>query len=191
VKGRGFLQRPGKGNLKFRNFNSFGKFNQTMGLGKVGILLGSKSDLPYIESCIKNLKEFGVDYEVKIASAHRTPELVEEFVKKEDIDLFIAAAGYAAHLPGVVASKTLKPVIGIPLDTSPLMGGMDALLSIVQMPPGIPVATVTVGKAGGTNAAILAVQILSLKYPELVEKLKSYRQKMKEKIYKTNEELNL
>jgi 5-(carboxyamino)imidazole ribonucleotide mutase len=162
-----------------------------MGLGKVGILLGSKNDLPYIEGCVKVLKDFGIDYEVKIISAHRTPELLEEFLKREDFDLYIAAAGYAAHLPGVVASKTLKPVIGIPLDTSPLMGGLDALLSIVQMPPGIPVATVTVGKAGGTNAAVLAAQILSLKYPELVSKLQEYRQKMKEKIIKANEELNI
>jgi len=158
---------------------------------KVGILLGSKSDLPYIEGCIKTLKELGVDYEVKIASAHRTPELVEEFVKREEFELFIAAAGYAAHLPGVVASKTTKPVIGIPIDSSNLMGGLDALLSIVQMPPGIPVATVTVGKAGGTNAAVLATQILALKYPQLAEKLKAYRQKMKEKIYQANGELNL
>jgi len=158
---------------------------------KVGILLGSKSDLPYIEGCIKTLKELGVDYEVKIASAHRTPELVEEFVKREEFELFIAAAGYAAHLPGVVASKTTKPVIGIPIDSSNLMGGLDALLSIVQMPPGIPVATVTVGKAGGTNAAVLAAQILALKYPQLAEKLKAYRQKMKEKIYQANGELNL
>jgi len=158
---------------------------------KVGILLGSKSDLPYIEGCIKTLKELGVDYEVKIASAHRTPELVEEFVKREEFDLFIAAAGYAAHLPGVVASKTTKPVIGIPIDSSNLMGGLDALLSIVQMPPGIPVATVTVGKAGGTNAAVLAAQILALKYPQIGEKLKEYRKRMKEKVIKANEEINL
>jgi len=156
-----------------------------MGIGKVTILLGSKSDIPYVEGCVKTLKEFGIDYEVKIISAHRTPELLEEFLKNDNGDLYIAAAGYAAHLPGVVASKTLKPVIGIPLDTSPLMGGLDALLSIVQMPPGIPVATVTVGKAGGTNAAVLAVQILSLKYPELVKKLEEYRIKMKEKIKKS------
>jgi len=160
-------------------------------VGKVGILLGSKSDLPYIEGCVKTLKELGIGYEVKVASAHRTPELVEEFVKREDFDLFIAAAGYAAHLPGVVASKTTKPVIGIPVDSSPLMGGLDALLSIVQMPPGIPVATVTVGKAGGVNAAVLAAQMLALKYPEIEERLKAYRQKMKEKIVKANEELQL
>jgi len=162
-----------------------------MGIGKVTILLGSKSDIPYAEECVRTLKEFGINYEVKIISAHRTPELLEEFLKSDNSDLYIAAAGYAAHLPGVVASKTLKPVIGIPLDTSPLMGGLDALLSIVQMPPGVPVATVTVGKAGGTNAAVLAVQILSLKYPELVEKLEEYRNKMKEKIKKANKELNL
>ena len=162
-----------------------------MNNGKVAILLGSKSDIPYIEGCVKTLKEFGIDYQVKIISAHRTPELLEEFLTNDNSDLYIAAAGYAAHLPGVVASKTLKPVIGIPLDTSPLMGGLDALLSIVQMPPGIPVATVTVGKAGGTNAAVLAVQILALKYPQLLQKLEDYRQKMKEKIKKANEELNL
>jgi len=160
-------------------------------VGKVGILLGSKSDLPYIEGCVKILKELGIGYEVKVASAHRTPELLEEFVKREDFDLFIAAAGYAAHLPGVVASKTTKPVIGIPVDSSPLMGGLDALLSIVQMPPGIPVATVTVGKAGGVNAAVLAAQMLALKYPEIEERLKAYRQKMREKIVKANKELNL
>jgi len=162
-----------------------------MGLGKVAVILGSKSDLPYIEGCIKTLEKFGIDYTVRIISAHRTPEMLEDFLTSEDFDVIIAAAGYAAHLPGVIASKTLKPVIGIPLDTSPLMGGLDALLSIVQMPPGIPVATTTVGKAGGTNAAVLAAQILSLKYPELVEKLREYRQEMKEKIKKANEELNL
>ena len=154
-------------------------------------MLGSKSDLPYIEGCVKTLKELGIGYEVKVASAHRTPELVEEFVRREDFDLFIAAAGYAAHLPGVVASKTTKPVIGIPVDSSSLMGGLDALLSIVQMPPGIPVATVTVGKAGGVNAAVLAAQMLALKYPKIEERLKAYRQKMKEKIVKANEELQL
>ena len=159
--------------------------------GKICILVGSKSDIPHIEGCIKTLKEFNVSYTVKIISAHRTPEMLEEFLKREDCDLYIAAAGYAAHLPGVIASKTLKPVIGIPLDTSPLMGGLDALLSIVQMPPGIPVATVTVGRAGGTNAAVLAVQILSLKYPELEQALKKYREQMKQKIEKANEELNL
>jgi len=162
-----------------------------MGVGKVAILMGSKSDVPYVESCVKTLERFGIDYTVKIISAHRTPELLEEFLKSEEYDLYIAAAGYAAHLPGVVASKTTKPVIGIPLDTSPLMGGLDALLSIVQMPPGIPVATVTVGKAGGTNAAVLAAQILSLKYPELEQKLQEYREEMKRKIVKANEELNL
>ncbi len=162
-----------------------------MGVGKVAVILGSKSDISLVEGCIKTLKEFGINFDVKIISAHRTPELLEEYLNESDAEVFIAAAGYAAHLPGVIASKTLKPVIGIPLDTSPLMGGLDALLSIVQMPPGIPVATVTVGKAGGTNAAVLAVQILSLKYPQLEEKLRKYRQKMKEKIAKANEELNL
>ena len=159
--------------------------------GKVAVIVGSKSDIPYIQGCLNTLKEFGIDFDLKIISAHRTPELLEKFLEKSDAEVFIAAAGYAAHLPGVIASKTVKPVIGIPLDTSPLMGGMDALLSIVQMPPGIPVATVTVGKAGGTNAAVLAAQILALKYPELEEKLKEYRQQMVERIIKTNEELNL
>jgi len=162
-----------------------------MALGKVTIVLGGKSDIPYIEGCLKTLEKFGIGYTVKIISAHRTPEILEEFLKNDDSEVYIAVAGYAAHLPGVIASKTLKPVIGVPLDTSPLMGGLDALLSIVQMPPGIPVATTTVGKAGGTNAAVLAAQILSLKYPELVEKLNEYRNEMKEKIRRANEELNL
>jgi 5-(carboxyamino)imidazole ribonucleotide mutase len=160
-------------------------------MAKVAIILGSKSDIPYIEGTLKTLKEFGIDYEVKVISAHRTPDLLDEYLKNSDAEVFIAAAGYAAHLPGVIASKTLNPVIGIPLDTSPLMGGLDALLSIVQMPPGIPVATTTVGKAGSVNAAVLAVQILSLKYPELIKKLENYRKKMKEKIKNANESLNL
>jgi 5-(carboxyamino)imidazole ribonucleotide mutase len=154
--------------------------------GKVAVILGSQSDWEYAKGCFKTLKEFEVDFEVRIISAHRTPELLEEFIKKEDWDVFIAFAGYSAHLPGVIASKTIKPVIGVPLNTSPLMGGLDALLSIVQMPPGIPVATTTVGKAGGINAAILCVEILSLKYPELAEKLKEYRKRMKEKIVEKN-----
>jgi 5-(carboxyamino)imidazole ribonucleotide mutase len=160
-------------------------------MAKVGVILGSKSDIPYIEGTVKTLRELGIEYDIKILSAHRTPELLEEYIKTSDAEIFIAAAGYAAHLPGVIASKTLKPVIGIPLDTSPLMGGLDALLSMVQMPPGIPVATVTVGKAGGVNAAVLAAQILALKYPDLEKKLKTYRQKMKDKIIKVNNELNL
>ncbi|MEO2083868.1 MAG: 5-(carboxyamino)imidazole ribonucleotide mutase [Desulfurobacteriaceae bacterium] len=145
--------------------------------------MGSKSDMPVMENCIKTLEEFGVPYEVKILSAHRTIDEVLAFCERaeEEYDVIIAAAGYAAHLGGVIAAKTVLPVIGVPLDASPLKG-VDSLLSIVQMPGGIPVATVTIGKAGAKNAAVLAVEIMAIKYPELREKLKAYREEMKRKV---------
>lgn len=144
---------------------------------KVGIILGSKSDLPVIEKAEQQLKEFGVEYELLVASAHRTPKKVEEFVRKaeQECGVIIAAAGMAAALPGVVAAQTILPVIGIPL-YSKALGGQDALFSIVQMPPGVPVATVAID--GAKNAAILAVQILSLRYPELAAKLKEYKEQL-------------
>ena len=142
---------------------------------KVAVIMGSKSDMPVMESCTKTLDEFGVPYDVKVLSAHRTIDVVLAFCEKaeEEYDVIIAAAGYAAHLGGVIAAKTTLPVIGVPLDASPLKG-IDSLLSIVQMPGGIPVATVTIGKAGAKNAAVLAVEIMAIKYPELREKLKMY-----------------
>jgi len=139
--------------------------------------------MPLMESCFKTLSEFGVPYEVKVLSAHRTLEEVVEFAQKAErhYEVIIAAAGYAAHLGGVIAAKTVLPVIGVPLDSSPLKG-IDSLLSTVQMPGGVPVATVTVGKAGAKNAAILAVEILALKYPNLRTRLKEYREKMRKKV---------
>ncbi|MFH1387110.1 MAG: 5-(carboxyamino)imidazole ribonucleotide mutase [bacterium] len=144
----------------------------------VGIIIGSKSDLPVIEKAEKQLKEFGIDYEVTVASAHRTPENVETYAKtaEEKYDLIIAAAGMAAALPGVVAAHTTLPVIGIPIHSAGL-AGHDALFSIVQMPPGIPVACVAID--GAKNAAILTAEILALKYPELSSKLKKLKEEQR------------
>ncbi|MBG7601541.1 MAG: 5-(carboxyamino)imidazole ribonucleotide mutase [Gammaproteobacteria bacterium] len=144
----------------------------------VAVLMGSKSDLPVIEKTLDVLKSLQVPFEVRITSAHRTPDVTHAYVKDADergCSVFIAAAGLAAHLAGAVAGLTLKPVIGIPLDAGPLQG-MDALLSTVQMPGGIPVASVAVGSAGAKNAAYLAAQILSLSDAELAERVKAERQ---------------
>jgi phosphoribosylaminoimidazole carboxylase PurE protein len=141
---------------------------------KVGIIVGSKSDLPVVEKAEKQLKEFGIAYEIKVASAHRTPKEVEQYAKEaeQNFDLIIAGAGMAAALPGVIAAQTTLPVIGIPIHSPPL-SGHDALFAIVQMPPGVPVATVAID--GGRNAAVLAAQILALKYPDLTKKLKKFK----------------
>jgi len=138
---------------------------------KIGIIIGSESDLPVIEKAEKQLKEFGINFELTVASAHRTPKKVEAYAKaaEKKYDLIIAAAGMAAALPGVVAAHTTLPVIGIPIHSKPL-SGHDALFSIVQMPPGVPVATVAID--GARNAAILSAQILALKYPAIKSKLK-------------------
>jgi phosphoribosylaminoimidazole carboxylase PurE protein len=147
---------------------------------KVLIIMGSDSDLPVMEETARILDEFTVPYTMTVASAHRTPARTMKLVKdaeKNGVDVIIGAAGMAAHLPGVIASHTVLPVIGIPLDSSPLRG-IDALLSIVQMPPGIPVATVSVGKAGARNAAILAVQIIARQDPKLTKQLQDYRRMM-------------
>ena len=131
-------------------------------MGFVAILMGSDSDLPVMQSTVDVLKSFDIDYEVRITSAHRTPEDTRHYVSDADARgcaVFIAAAGMAAHLAGAVAAHTLRPVIGVPIDAGPLQG-FDALLSTVQMPGGIPVAGVAIGKAGAKNAAYLAVQIL-------------------------------
>jgi phosphoribosylaminoimidazole carboxylase PurE protein len=151
---------------------------------KVLIIMGSDSDLPVMEETARILDEFTVPYTMTVASAHRTPSRTLKLVKeaeKNGIDVIIGAAGMAAHLPGVIASHTVLPVIGVPLQVSPL-NGIDALLSIVQMPPGIPVATVSVGKAGAKNAAILAVQIMAIKDPALTKKLLDHRQKMAKEV---------
>jgi len=136
-------------------------------MAKAAIVIGSKSDEELGKNIVDFLKGFGVECDYRILSAHRNPEELDKFVKSSDAEVFIAVAGLSAALPGVIASKTLKPVIGVPREVK--LGGLDALLSIVQMPPGIPVATV--GIDNWKNAAILALEILSLKYPELVEKL--------------------
>jgi 5-(carboxyamino)imidazole ribonucleotide mutase len=137
----------------------------------VGILVGSKSDLPVMEKCTKRLEDLGVDYELEVRSAHRNPEDVAEYVSSapdRGIKVFICAAGMAAHLAGAVAARTNLPVIGIPIAAGTL-GGFDALLATVQMPSGVPVATVAVN--GAANAAVLAVQILAISDPELAGRL--------------------
>ncbi len=139
--------------------------------------MGSTSDETVMQACGDALDFFGVSYEIHVMSAHRDPEKVTDFVRSAEqngFSVIIAGAGMAAHLPGVVAAQTTLPVIGIPLDASPL-NGLDALYSIVQMPPGIPVATVAIGKAGARNAGILAVQILALQDKHLSERLKAFR----------------
>lgn len=149
---------------------------------KVALIMGSKSDAPSLAGCVKILRSFGVEVEVHVASAHRTPEKVAAFAdhaRENGFEVIIAAAGKAAHLAGVVAGHTTLPVIGIPVKSS-LMDGLDSLLSTVQMPSGIPVATVAVG--GGDNAAYLAAQMLALKYPELAQKLDAHRREMAEAI---------
>lgn len=151
-------------------------------MAKAAILMGSKSDFPVVKPAVKVLKDFGAEVEVRVISAHRTPEEAHEFasnVKKNGVEVIICAAGKAAHLGGVIAAYTTLPVIGLPVKTD-MMGGLDSLLSIVQMPPGIPVATV--GVNGGENAGLLALQILGIKYPEIAEKLAAYKKSMQAKI---------
>ena len=157
---------------------------------KAALIMGSKSDWPSLEGCVKVLRSFGIDVEVHVASAHRTPEKVAVFAdsaRENGFEVIIAAAGKAAHLAGVIAGHTTLPVIGIPIKSS-FMDGMDSLLSTVQMPTGIPVATVAVG--GGDNAAFLTAQILSIKYPELADKLAAHRVKMAEAIEADDAALN-
>ena len=143
----------------------------------VGIVMGSKSDLPLLEGAFKVLKEFDVAFTARVMSAHRTPAKAVEFAanaKAEGLQVIICAAGMAAHLAGVIAAHTVIPVLGIPVASEPF-NGMDALLSTVQMPPGIPVGTVTAGKAGAKNAALLAISILALSDASLQEKLCEFR----------------
>ena len=156
---------------------------------KVAVIMGSKSDLPVLEKTLQTLADFGVTAVPRIMSAHRTPNQAHDFAtgaEAEGIEVIIAAAGKAAHLAGVLAAYTVLPVIGLPIKSS-TMDGLDSLLSIVQMPAGIPVATVAIN--GGENAALLAVQILAVKYPELNGKLKAYKKQMEEKVMQANSEL--
>jgi phosphoribosylaminoimidazole carboxylase PurE protein len=146
----------------------------------VGVVMGSDSDLPVMEEAGKALRELGVPYTMTIASAHRAPDLLRSWIRHAEaqgVRVIIAGAGGAAHLAGVVASETVLPVIGVPLDSSSL-NGLDALLSTVQMPGGVPVATVAIGKAGAQNAGVLAARILALQDESLAKRLLEYRLKM-------------
>lgn len=151
-------------------------------MSKVAIIMGSKSDFNVVKPAVSVLKDFGVEVEVRVISAHRTPEEAHDFAKNAisaGIEAIICAAGKAAHLGGVIAAYTTLPVIGLPVKTD-MMGGLDSLLSMVQMPSGIPVACV--GVNGGENAGLLALQILGIKYPAIAEKLAVYKKRMKDKI---------
>jgi len=153
----------------------------------VAVVMGSDSDMKVMKSCIEQLSDFGIEPVVRIISAHRTPEIAADFAEnaaENGIKVIIAAAGMAAHLAGAIAAKVTLPVIGVPLDSGAGLGGMDALLSTVQMPPGVPVATMAIGKAGAKNAAIFAVQILALADANFSEKLAAFKQQQKQKVIK-------
>ncbi len=151
----------------------------------VAVVMGSDSDLGVMQSCVEQLREFGVQAVVRILSAHRTPQAAAEFAQNAEargIKVIVAAAGMAAHLAGAMAAWTTLPVIGVPLTSDMGLAGVDALLSTVQMPPGVPVATVAIGKAGAKNAAVLAVQILALADEELRRKLHEFKSKQEQKV---------
>ena len=156
----------------------------------VGIVMGSKTDLEILQGAVEVLREFGIEHELRILSAHRTPEKVLEWsetAEERGIEVLIAGAGSAAALPGVVAAKTVLPVLGVPV-ASTTLGGVDALLSIVQMPKGVTVGTLAIGKGGAANAALLAVSILAAKRPELREKLRAWRKKRADEVLKSDAE---
>ncbi len=158
---------------------------------EVAIVLGSDSDLPKVKDCFSLLDEFGVSFEIIVSSAHRTPDSTKTWaasLRERGVRVVIAVAGGAAHLPGVVASYTTLPVIGVPVET-PVAGGLDSVLSILQMPAGIPVATMPVGKSGGTNAALFAISILALATDAYALRLEEYRRKMARGITEKNEKL--
>lgn len=143
----------------------------------VGVIMGSKSDWETLQHTVTILERFAIPHEVRVVSAHRTPDLLFQYAEQaadRGIEVIIAGAGGAAHLPGMCAAKTHLPVLGVPVQSS-MLSGVDSLLSIVQMPAGIPVATLAIGKAGATNAALLAASILGNKYPEYAQKLKTFR----------------
>ncbi|MEW6668983.1 MAG: 5-(carboxyamino)imidazole ribonucleotide mutase [Thermodesulfobacteriota bacterium] len=149
----------------------------------VGVVMGSVSDREVMEGCVEVLRELEIPFEVRMSSAHRMPKETREYAEtaaERGLEVIIAGAGWAAHLAGFIAAHTILPVIGVPIDSSPLQG-MDALLSTVQMPPGIPVATVALGKGGARNAAVLAAQILALKYPAVAKRLRKHREDLTRK----------
>jgi len=151
----------------------------------VGIIMGSKSDWVIMKNCCETLKLFQINYDVRVISAHRTPKRLERFIretKAKGVEVIIAAAGGAAHLAGVTASLTTIPVLGVPIES--VLKGIDSLLSTVQMPAGVPVATLAIGKAGAINSALFAVSILANKYPEIGKRLKKYRENFEKKVPK-------
>jgi phosphoribosylaminoimidazole carboxylase PurE protein len=159
---------------------------------KIAVILGSDSDLPTMEEGLKVLRDFKVAFELKIMSAHRSPALVHDFAKnaeKKGINVIIAAAGGAAHLAGVIASMTRLPVIGVPMETSSL-NGMDSLLSTVQMPYGVPVATMAIGKSGARNASIFALQILALNDRKIAGELNAFKKRLEADVIAKNKRLN-
>jgi phosphoribosylaminoimidazole carboxylase PurE protein len=163
-----------------------------MSNAQVAIFMGSKSDLPLMQETAEVLKKFGVSYDMTVTSAHRTPDRTEKLIKVFEAnggEVFIAGAGSAAHLAGVIAARTILPVIGVPIDSSPLQG-WDALLATVQMPGGIPVASMAVGKAGAKNAGIFAAQIIARKDPELAKRLTAYKKDMANKVIADAEQID-
>jgi 5-(carboxyamino)imidazole ribonucleotide mutase len=153
---------------------------------QVAVIMGSKSDLEHMQPAVDMLKEFGVPHEVRVVSAHRTPDWMFEFASSAEqrgVQVIIAAAGGAAHLPGMVAAKSVLPVLGVPIPATALQG-VDALMSIVQMPKGVPVGTLAIGKPGAANAALLAIAILGTSRPELREKLRQWRAARREEVLK-------
>ena len=157
----------------------------------VGIVMGSDSDLPVMQETAKVLKQFEIPYEIGVYSAHRSPHRTLDYVKsarERGLKVIIAGAGSSAHLAGVTAAETTLPVIGIPIDSSPL-SGLDALLSTVQMPPGVPVATMGVGKSGATNAGMFAVQILALNDEKLARKLAEYKDQLEKSVADKNKQV--
>ncbi len=157
----------------------------------VGIVMGSDSDLAVMEEAGKVLDSFGIGYEITISSAHRSPDKTREYIhsaEKNGIKIIIAGAGWAAHLAGVIAAETTMPVIGVPIDSSPLLG-LDSILSILQMPSGIPVATMALGRGGAKNAAILAVQILAVSDESLQKKLRAYKKKLADEVEEKDKKL--
>ena len=158
---------------------------------RVGIVLGSESDLPMMTKGVELLKKFGVDVEVELSSAHRAPEKTARYAREAEsrgLKVLIGAAGFANHLAGTLAAHTVLPVIGVPLNTSPL-NGLDSLLSTVQMPGGVPVATVTIGEVGAVNAAVLALQILGTADADLRNAVRRHKEEMAEKITRRAEEI--
>ena len=159
---------------------------------EVAVIMGSDSDLPVVEAAFPIFDKFGINYTKNVMSAHRTPHDVIEFIKNSENNgckVFIAAAGMASHLAGALAAHTVRPVIGIPIESGG-MGGIDSLLSTVMMPPGVPVATVAVGKSGAKNSAILAIQILATSNDELQQKLVNFKEDMKNEVLEKNAKLN-